>query len=96
MFRPVQAGLFLARLRTLKYFPSTSGGGVAWRSEGMLSVLFGLRLVRRQKELRQRLGASECEYYLPYRDFSGTTPAHISPRHSQTYIYAWVTGTRRQ
>lgn len=31
MCKPVQAGLFLARLRTLKYFASTSSGGVAYQ-----------------------------------------------------------------
>lgn len=86
MCKPVQAGLFLARLRTLKYFASTSGSGQAYRVDTFCTFCSQSCLAAEE---------AESEYYLPYSDFSGTTPDHISPRHSQTYIYAWVTSTRR-
>lgn len=60
---------------------------MAWRSKGVLFVLFVLRLVWLQKELKQRLGASVSECYLPYSDFSGTTPApYISPPQPNLYL----------
>lgn len=93
MRKLVQAVLFLARLTTLKYSLSASGGGVADQVDTFCS--HSCLAAEGAEGAEAASGASESKHYWPYNDFSGTTPAHISPRHRQTYIYARVTGARR-
>lgn len=93
MRKLVHAGLYLERLRTLKYSLTTGGGGEAYQADAFCTFCSPSCLAAEGAEAAS--STSESEYYRSYSDFSGTTPAHISPSHSQIYIYAWVTGARR-